>query len=207
MSDLPPEFKQLPHGVIYQVNDTSIFVRNRPYSLECHVEEKEEIDKADAYLSVTDSFVVPPVGKPFVWFPWNEGRHPIPEMYYATNRVLNWWVLYQKLKRIQIFCDGGSHRSVTVFGAFLRTYFTDRQAREILSKAVQVNPYPDSEVDLRVECDPLVYIDEYLEEFPADRLLFKAMQRDRLGRLDGHSKGIYRLVKARYGDKPSKDDL
>lgn len=186
------------HGFKYKVNESVIYVRNRPKSLSTNGEDRDEksavADESDAYLSVTDTFCVAPPGKIFVWFPWNEGRNPIPEMYYATNRVLNWWVHYQKIPRIQLFCDGGSHRSVTVFGAFLRTYH-NKDAKEIVEKRESVNNY------LSYVSDPLDYIDSYLREFPADALLFKSMREDYLGRLDGHSGDIYRQVKARYGDK------
>ena len=148
--------------------------------------------------------MIPPQGKHFAWFPWNEGRQPIPEMYYATNRVLNWWIHYLKAKNIQIFCDGGTHRSVTVFGAYLRTYHTNREAEEIVKNRVEklhdsfdpTKTYPEH----ATWAQPLDYIDSYLEKFPADRLLFRAMGNDRLGRLDCHSRGIYDLVKERYGD-------
>jgi len=183
---------------------TEVFVRNRPRSFEMDAEnDQRDVDlNADAYVSVTDSFVTAPKNKPFVWVPWNEGRKPHPELYYATNKMLNWFINYQKLKRVQVFCDGGSHRSVTVFGAFLRTYYRDQEAQKIVKERVQVDPWADQPkgYDPTAISHPLEYIDGYLEEFPADRLLFKAMNDDWLGRLEGHSKGIYELVKKRYGD-------
>lgn len=185
-------------GFTYQVKESTIFVRNRPKNLSHNEDGYTDAEKADAYLSVTDTFVVAPINKIFVWFPWNEGRDPIPEMYYATNKVLNWWINYQKLKSIQIFCDGGTHRSVTVFGAFLLTYFTRKEAEEIIAARQPVNQQEDK--NYQAHCQPLEYVDSYLNKFPEDLLLFKAMNQDRLGRLDSHSHGIYDLVKARYGD-------
>ena len=182
-------------GFIYKVYDSNISVRNRPKSLELGSNNNPlSQEEVDAYLSVTDTFVTPPVGKIFVWFPWNEGRSPIPEMYYATNRVLNWWVFNQKLKNIQIFCDGGTHRSVTVFGAFLRTYFNEDLAQEIVDKRVGI------ETEDMVRSNPLEYIDSYLEKFPEDNLLFKAMGENRLGRLEEISLSVCDKVKERYGD-------
>ena len=196
------------HGFYYQVKESRIFVRNRPKSLEIGAKGFDAEDEADAYLSVTDTFVVPPTGKIFVWFPWNEGRKPIPEMYYATNKALIWWVHYLKLKKIQIFCDGGSHRSVTVFGAFLRTYFPNQEAQEIVkNRTERLYDGTSQDEDHSGWAQPLEYIDSYLEDFPADRLLFKAMSQDYLGRLDSHSKGIYRLVKERYGDTVGIGDI
>jgi len=182
-------------GAIYKVNESSIFVRNRPKSLEIGSNKNTwNNEDADAFLSVTDTFVTPPEGKIFVWFPWNEGRSPIPEMYYATNKVLNWWVFYQKVKNIQIFCDGGTHRSVTVFGAFLRTYFDKVSAQEIVNKHINIG------IEDSTWSSPLDYIDSYLEKFPEDNLLFKAMGEDRLSRLENYSKVICDKVKGRYGD-------
>ena len=101
-------------GYLYQVEDSEIFVSSRPKRF---TSDKTGYDP-DAYLSVTDTFCSPIVGKILMWFPWNEGRKPIPECYYATVRTLIWWVEKLRLPKIQIFCDGGTHRSVTVFGAY-----------------------------------------------------------------------------------------
>lgn len=190
------------NGFFYNVEESEILVRNRPKTLS-HGLPTSEVDDADAYLSVTDTFVVAPPNKVLVWFPWNEGRMPTPEMYYATNKVLNWWVFYQKMKKIQVFCDGGTHRSVTVFGAFLRTYFDKEKAAEIVKNrrpAKEVQDAIDKGSDASMWAQPLEYIDGYLEDFPADRLLFKAMRGDRLGRLDSHSKTVYDIVRERYAD-------
>lgn len=184
------------HRFMYKIGGTEIVVRGRPKHLEIGAKTVEEDDPCDAYLSVTDTFVVAPQGKIFVWFPWNEGRSPIPEMYYATNRVLHWWIHYQKLKRVCIFCDGGSHRSVTVFGAYLRTYLKSDQARDVVAARVDLaGKEPEAAVSW---AQPLEYVDSYLRQHPADALLFKAMSEDYLGRLDNHSSNIYRLVKERY---------
>jgi hypothetical protein len=203
--------EQPAHGFIYKVPHrrgtqelqdtfTEVFVRNRVYSLEMDANEFRDEDKADAYLSVTDSFVAAPKDKPFVWVPWNESRKPHPELYYATNKMLNWWINYQRLPRIQVFCDGGSHRSVTIFGAYLRTYYKSYEADKIVAERVTVDPWSDvpKGYDHTKISQPLEYIDGYLEEFPADRLLFKAMGNDWLGRLEGFSQDIYELVKKRY---------
>jgi len=191
--------------VSYKVKDSVIVVRNRPKTLSIGEEElnKDEAkkDQADAFLGVTDTFCVAPKGKIFVWFPWNEGRDPIPEMFYACNKVINWWTHYQKIKNIQIFCDGGTHRSVTVFGAFLMTYFTKEEREKIVAERIILDKYDKKDKDWTRWAQPLDYIESYLEKFPQDRLLFKAMKQDQLGRLDGHSRGIYDIVRERYADK------
>lgn len=186
----------------YQVRESTVIVTGRPRKLTAGGEDftGEADADIDAYLSVTDTFVVPPKDKIFCWFPWNEGRKPIPEMYYATNHVLNWWTHYQKLKRVQVFCDAGTHRSVTVFGAFLVTYFDKHEREKIVRERVALKKYEYTDEQLAGYAHPLEYIETYLEDFPADRLLFRAMKRDYLGRLDGHSKEIYDIVKERYGD-------
>lgn len=184
------------HGFIYQVGETTVIVRNRPKSFEMDANKFDEDDRADAYLSVTDSFVVAPMDKPFVWVPWNEERYPTIEQYYACNRVLIWWIFYMKLKKVQIFCDAGTHRSVTVFGAFLRTYY-NKTAEEIVASRVEFNPFP-GERDTSTWSHPLGNIDSYLEKYPEDRLLFEAMNRDKLGRLDAHCKYVFDTVRKRY---------
>ena len=200
-------FEQQAHGYIYKIGESEIFVRNRPYSLETDARKWKDEDEADAYMSVTDSFVVPPVGKPFAWMPWNEGRVPTPELYYGCLRVLNWWIFYQKVKRIQLFCDGGTHRSVTIFGAYLRAYHTLHEADEIVENRVEVFPFAgeSSTPEMRKGwAQPLEYIERYLHDCPEDRLLLTAMGKDRLGRLEGHSRAIWEGVVERYGDNQGK---
>lgn len=182
-------------GYYYQVGESRILVRNRPVSLEIGAKALEEVDKADAYLSVTDTFCTPPSDRPFVWYPWNEDWGPKLEMYYAVNRALIWWVHYQKLKNIQIFCDGGTHRSVTVFGAFLLTYFP-KDAEEIVNSRVGVSERDNPEDG---HCHPLGYIRSYLDAHPEDWLLLKAMGQDYLGRFDNHCSGIAKICENRYG--------
>lgn len=184
----------------YKVKETEVIVRGRPKSLETDAKAFLGEDEADAYLSVTDTWVVPPKDKIFVWMPWNEGRMPTPELYYACNRALIWWIHYQKLKRVQVFCDAGTHRSVTIFGAFLMTYFKKREREQIVAERVALEKYEYTDEQLKGYADPLEYIETYLDDFPADRLLFRAMGNDYLCRLDAHTKDIYELVKERYAD-------
>lgn len=186
--------------------EVKVYVRNRPRSFDIGAKHYNSADEADAYLSVTDTFCVPPVGKPFVWVPWNEGRMPTPELYYACNKALIWWTHYAKLPYIQVFCDGGTHRSVSVFGAFLRTYFSPKEAEDIVSKRTP-NFGNYEHKDHSNWAQPLEYIDKYLDDFPADRLLFKAMGKDYLSRLDNYSDEVWKQVKERYADNRSKDDL
>lgn len=205
--------KQDDWGFKYKVWDSTIYVRNRPRSFEIESKDIVAADKADAYLSVTDTFVKPPFGVHFVWMPWNEGRKPTPELYYAANKALIWWTQYLKLPNIQVFCDGGTHRSVTIFGAFLMTYFSRAEAEAIVAKRIAVfDPKLDKRadgkpVDRSGWAQPLEYIDGYLEDFPQDRLLFEAMKHDRLGRLEGHCKYIWEKVKERYADNQGAQAL
>lgn len=188
-------------GFTYKVKDTSVFVRNRPRSLEIDCKKFKDEDKADAYLSVTDTFCFAPKGKPFVWVPWNEGRKPTPEQYYAVNRALLWWIHYKKLKKVHIFCDGGTHRSVTMFGIFILTYFNSREAEYIISKRIEADPLPKNNKywrDTSKDARPIEYAESYLNERPEDRLLLAAMGKDKLGRLDTHCLNIFDTVKKRY---------
>ena len=130
----------------------------------------------------------------FAWFPWNESRMPIPELYYACNRVLLWWVHYQKTPKIHLYCDGGSHRSVTVFGAFLLTYFKE-DAEKIVANRTSLR----RELATEDNSNPLTYIRTYLEDFPEDALLFKAMGSEYIGSLETHCNSIYERISKRYG--------
>lgn len=180
-------------GYKYKVGESEIFVRNRLKSDHIGNLQLETEEPADAYISVTDTFVDAPPGKLLMWMPWNESRKPSPELYYAVNRALLQWTHYQKIKKIQVFCDAGTHRSVTVFGAFLRTYYTPKEAQAIVDARVSVNvrncPYGE----------PLEYIDRYLEEFPEDRLFFSVMGEWKINRLDSHTAMIAERIKARFG--------
>jgi hypothetical protein len=111
-----------------------------------------------------------------------------------------------KVPKIQIFCDGGTHRSVTVFGAFLMTYFDKHERQKIVDDRIALQKYDYTDEQLKGYADPLEYIEGYLEEFPADRLLFESMKKDYMGRLDGHSGEIYRIVKKRYADNIRGED-
>jgi len=185
------EVKNKPDfGFIYKVKESEIFVSNRPRHLFGDSLGESNFD-ADAYLGVTDAWPISPKNKILVWFPWHEGRMPIPEMYYACNRSLIWWVHYQKLPKIQIYCDAGTHRSVTVFGAFLLTYFPD-EAKNIVANRIGVGRSDDNS-------DPLEYINGYIRDIPEDRLLFQAMGHDFLGHYETFSKNIYDSINIRYG--------
>ena len=193
--------------ISYRIKDdkhnTTVIVSSRPKTLSHGVGEREKMtakerreERADAYMSVTDTFCTAPKDKPFVWLPWNEGRYPYPELYYSANRALIWWIHYQKLKRVILFCDGGSHRSVTIFGVFLLTYFPE-QAEKIVQERTSLTHGKLIEDHW---ANPLQYARRYLDQFPADRLLLASMGKDYLSRFDNHSKGIYEMVKERYGD-------
>ena len=183
-------------GFTYKVDETEVFVSGQPKKL--FNPEGCLGYEANAYLGVTDSFCSIPEGKMFMWFPWNEGRSPIPEMYYACIKALTWWIRYQKLSKVCLFCDGGTHRSVTVFGAFLLAY-CPQKAEQIVNDRIAVNL--DQEAD---NCNPLYYIKTYLDEFPEDMLLFKSMGEDYLSRLDAHCESIYKRIKSRYGSRWDK---
>lgn len=184
-------------NLLYKVGESNVIIRNRPKKLIHGEDDFDEEDRADAYLSVTDTWLAPPHDRIFVWCPWNEDRYPTPDMLYATVRTLMWWIHYQKIKNIQVFCDGGTHRSVTVFGAFLTSYCSRQEREKIVSERVSLN---DEENNMDW-ANPLQYIAGYLELFPADRLLLKSMGEDHMSRLDVHMSNIYEMVKERYGKK------
>jgi len=182
-------------GYIYKINESEIFVRNRPNKLSMNFDKLDEDDKADVYISVTDTWMEPPLDRPLVWYPWNEDRKPTPELFYAINRVLRWHVYYRKTPKISINCDGGTHRSVTVFGAFLLTYHADI-AEQVIKDRININK--SDELDW---ANPLEYIEGYLKERPEDRLLLSAMGEDSMSRLDAHCRSIFDKVKERFGEE------
>ena len=179
-------------GFIYTLGETEVFVSSRPKRL-FSKEDGAEFNP-DAYLSVTDTFCSPVENKIFTWMPWNEQRYPTPELFYAVNRSLNWWIEKQKLKKVQIFCDAGTHRSVTVFGAYLMTYYTQDERLQIVGDRVAIPDDAES-------CNPLYYIEGYLNTFPEDMVFFKEMGEDRLARLDGLCNNVFKTVQDRYGNR------
>lgn len=173
-------------GFIYRVENSDVFVSNRVQDADCW--------PADAYFSVTDTFVQPVEGKPFVWHPWNESRKPTPELYYACNKVLYWWLHKQKYQKIRLFCDAGSHRSVTVFGIFLMTYH-GKEAAEIVQNRVSFAGKDDD----KEWANPLLYAGKYLQEIPEDNIFLKLMRDEPLLRLDYYFSRVEELVKNRFG--------
>jgi len=207
----PEKEKKFTFGFKYQVRDTTVYVRNRPskrmLTIDCERFVDEE--RADAYLSVTDTFVTPPKSKPLVWIPWNEHRLPTPEQYYGANKTLNQWIYYNKLKKVSIFCDAGTHRSVTIFGIYLLTYFSRKEAEEIVKNRVDFISYNkgDDPKDYSGIANPLEYAEGYLNRNPVDRLLLDMMGKDYLWRLDMLSQQIVKTVKERYADNRGEDEL
>lgn len=182
----------------YKVWDSEVIVRNRPHKLIIGEKDFKDEDRADAYLSVTDTWVDLPNDRPFVWLPWNEGRDLTPDHIYGVNRSLLFWTYYKKLKSIQFFCDGGTHRSVSLFGSFLITYFNREEREEIVKNRVATNELTEHFED---QSNPLEYIEGYLEKYPADRLLMVAMGNDYMSRLEVYMEDVYNQIKVRYGDK------
>lgn len=187
--------KRSRRGFLYAIGKTAIIVRNRPYSLEPDANKFLDEDHADAYLSVTDTFTVGIPGKHLVWCPWNEGQAPTKELIYACNKVLNFWVHYLKLDFIQVFCDAGSHRSPSIFGMYLLTFFPN-EAEDIVKNRVGLNIRSQD----KTQSDPLEYAKKYLNKNPELWLLLKAMREDYLGRLDLYCSRITDRVCSVYGD-------
>jgi hypothetical protein len=185
----------------YKVKESTVIVSGRPKKLTQGPDDFADTPDVDAFLSVTDTWVVPCPNKIFVWLPWNEGRNPSHELWYSANKTLIWWIHYQKLKKINVFCDAGTHRSVSVFGAFLTTYFDRHEREKIVQERVALQKYDYTEEQLARYAHPLQYIESYLDRFPEDRLLFKAMKGDYMGRLDGFTHAITRLCQERFADR------
>jgi hypothetical protein len=151
----------------YKVRESTIVVRGRPKQLTAGGEHftGQAPEGFDAFLCVTDTFIVAPPGKILMWFPWNEDRKPIPELYYACNRALNWWTHYEKLKNIMVFCDAGTRRSVTVFGAFLMTYFDKTEREKIVQERIALKKYDYADAQLATYADPLSILNRIWKNF------------------------------------------
>lgn len=132
-----------------------VMVGSRPaFANGCEAVDKEgTVIRPDAWISVTDTQVAFPLGAVYHWLPWVEEAPPTKETLYAVLRLLNYYVRSGAMK-IYVHCDAGTHRSPTIFGAYLLAYLGRRKAEEIQKTATLHGRTTSSE--------PLYYIDTYL---------------------------------------------
>lgn len=152
----------------YKVGDTVVYVAGRPDYERQGTSELIDLTDVEGWLSVTDRFVPHPLGHQ-AWHPWRESGPPKPEVLFGTLKTLHYWIDELKLSKVFIHCDAGTHRSVTVFGAYLDTYHSD-EARPIVDAKVLHGRSPEH------WSDPLLYWNSYVEEFPELKLLTEAIK-------------------------------
>lgn len=140
----------------YKVDQTEVIIAGRPDSIDNRHLDKTFIESVDAWLSVTDRFIEYPVTR-YQWFPWQENGPPQNEVLYGSLKTLHYWIDKLKLKRIYIHCDAGTHRSPSVFGAYLCTYHA-KLAQQICEAGTHFRDYPSS---------PYQYWLSYLVQYPA----------------------------------------
>ncbi|MCX9024672.1 MAG: hypothetical protein OIN85_01085 [Candidatus Methanoperedens sp.] len=179
----------------YKVGDTVVHVAGRPdYRPEAI--DKNYLAKVYAWLSVTDRFVPPPPGAYSQWSPWIENGPPDMEVLFTCLKVLHYWIDELKLPEVVIHCDAGTHRSVTVFGAYLRTYHPEK-AQEISDNFTMLNRDHRS--------DPLEYWDSYVEECPHFKKAieyFKNTEDDP----EWGNESLERVLSRAYCDEPEVKD-
>jgi len=144
-------------GVTYKISDdVEVIVGGRPDydGAGCTFETFKSID---GWMSVSDRFT-PNLGY-HVWIPWNESRSLPEEVLFGAVLTLRHWVTELGFKRIYLHCDAGTHRSVTIFGAYLKAFYSKYDAyKTIIKSATPCNRNTWS--------DPIEYIDSYIKEIP-----------------------------------------
>ena len=118
------------HYAEYKVNQSIIQVGGRP---NCYGTTKEVYDSINGFINVSDRYVRHDKNKANIFIPWNEGGQPTVEAKWACLKTLHYWINEDKLEKIYIHCDGGTHRAVTMFGFYLIAYHKD-QADDIQKK-------------------------------------------------------------------------
>lgn len=150
---------------IYKVLNTEVIVAGRP---DYHGLNKDFCKSIDGWISVTDRFLTYPVGRHF-WFPWIESGPPKPEVLYGVLKTLNYWIDDLGLARIYLHCDAGTHRSPTVFGAYLDIYHDDI-AKSVADTVKLVNKTPETH-----SC-ALLYWQSYVRDYPKLKTLCLAIK-------------------------------
>lgn len=148
----------IPRMASYVVGNTTIYVGGRPDYRPEGI-DKDFVSSVEGWLSVTDRFIAYPPTAVSAWFPWRESGPPSPEVLYGTLKTLNYWIKELRLKTIYLNCDAGTHRSPSVFGAYLSTYYPD-EVEKIVASVVLHNKNPEHH-----SC-PKKYWDSYVVQYP-----------------------------------------
>jgi hypothetical protein len=171
----------------YKVGDITYHVGSRPNA---HKITREFFNSIDGWINVTDTQCWFNEKVNSMWFPWDEGKHCPPEVFYAVIRTLYVWTEQKHLKTIYIHCDAGTHRAPTVFGAWLLARYGRKDALKIVSQAALT----------KREClsNPIEYIDDHLHYIPEDFVLIRLTAQTVLNRYDGILHTMEKRFKRRY---------
>lgn len=160
----------------YTINPfTKILVGNRP---NYDGTNESFYNSVDAWINVSDRYVRHRKGTVSVFLPWNEAGIPSYETLFSVLKTLHYYVSEQKLSKIYIHCDGGTHRAVSMLGFYLLAYHPDR-AEEINNSKVLV--------DREVWSNPLEYARTYLKDIPLLPEFLKAIGESQDSVSHGHS--------------------
>lgn len=157
-----------PHyGASYRILDTLVYVAGRP---DYEGVDKIYLDTVKGWMSLTDRFIRYPIStSQQAWFPWVESGPPKPEVIYGALTTLHYWIDVLKLDTIYIHCDAGTHRSPSIFGAYLDTYHPE-SAEEVAGNAVVFGKKPEHH-----SC-AVKYWDSYKDRNPDLKLLTDAIR-------------------------------
>lgn len=148
----------------------------------------------DGWISVTNNVCFFHKPTDFMWFPWNEENHCLPETFFGVIMTLLYWEMAGK-RRFYIFCDAGTHRAPTVFGAYLWALFDLRTRHDVVAKHELIGREHLS--------DPLEYIGFHLEDVPEDGRFLKQCRHGPLNSLESIVRQTQNTFDRRYGcDRP-----
>lgn len=161
--------------VSYLIDSTEVLVGQRLDK--CGI-ELELFESINGFLSVTDSFIHYPPDSNAHWFPWKESENFPDTVLFGSLKILNQWIKEDKLKKIYIHCDLGSHRAPSVLGAFLFAYYSKKESLDIIKKALFFNNQITNYKNINTgenNADPLYYINEKIKINPKLSYLIKAI--------------------------------
>jgi hypothetical protein len=169
------EKEERPLGYVsFFINNTEVIIGRRLDRSGCNPDFFKSID---GFISITESYIEYPNFVNFRWFPWKEGIDIFPDyVLFAGLKTLQQWIFVDQLNRIYLHCDLGSHRAPSLFGAFLKAFFTDEEAKNIVNNFKRTNNDESRYfVNGELRNNPLEYIERKFEQVPSLKYLIEAI--------------------------------